>query len=71
MPRAGNGNTAKKRNAPTGKGGGKASPGKTGGKRAKPTNQSEEGNRVDWAMQLAEKGVTPDQITAMFDSIGN
>ena len=71
MPRAGNGNTAKKRNAPTGKGGGKASPGKTGGTRAKPANQSDKGNRVDWALQLTEKGFSPQQITSMFDSIGN
>ena len=71
MPRAGNGNTAKKRNAPTGKGGGKASPGKTGGKRAKPANMPDKGHRVDWALQLTEKVFSPQQISSMFDSIGN
>ena len=69
--RVGQGNTARKRNAPTGKDGGKASPGKTGGKRAKPTHQSDKGNRVDWALQLTEKGFSPQQITSMFDSIDN
>ena len=70
MLRAGQGNTAKKRNAPTGKDGGKASPGKTGGKRAKPANLPDKGNRVDWALQLTEKGFPPQEIGSMFDSIG-
>ena len=68
---AGKGYAGRKRNGPGATDSGdKASPGKTG-KRAKSAKQPAQGNKAQWALQLIEKGFTSDQITAMFEGIGN
>jgi hypothetical protein len=53
----------KKRNAPAAEGD-KASPVKTG-KSAKSSKQSAKGDKAQYALQMIEKGFTPEQITAM------
>ena len=64
---AGKGNVGKRRNDPAATDPGeKALPGKTG-KRAKSAKQSAMGGKAQWALQLIERGLTPDQITATFE----